>query len=188
MKRTTDNRTNIELGHLAKVGKLAGLVTFEENGQRTGYLSIKIADVDGRLIVVRLDIHRDSGIDATFLRDLAITQLEATLNTPEWSKVFRENLDPHLVLEEDSMRIEYGPSVPSDTRTALRRIVRKGRQGGRWPGELYELAADVYLQGGPKPTATLADVAGIEHSTAARWVREARSRGLLPAGRKGRAG
>jgi len=43
-------------------------------------------------------------------------------------------------------------------------------------------------QGDPNPSATMADINGVALSTAQGWITKARTRGLLPPGRRGRAG
>ncbi len=42
--------------------------------------------------------------------------------------------------------------------------------------------------GDPNPSATMAELNGVALSTAQGWVAKARTRGLLPPGRRGRAG
>jgi hypothetical protein len=58
--------------------------------------------------------------------------------------------------------------------------------------DFYELVAlqhgRLSAQGDANPTATMARTAGVALSTAQGWVAKARARGLLPPGRRGRAG
>lgn len=58
--------------------------------------------------------------------------------------------------------------------------------------DFYELAAlqhgKLSAQGDENPSATMAEINGVALSTAQGWVAKARSRGLLPPGRRGRAG
>ncbi len=58
--------------------------------------------------------------------------------------------------------------------------------------DFYELVAlqhgKLSGQGDQNPSATMADINGVALSTAQGWVAKARSRGLLPPGRRGRAG
>lgn len=58
--------------------------------------------------------------------------------------------------------------------------------------DFYELVAlqhgKLSGQGDENPSATMADINGVALSTAQGWVAKARSRGLLPPGRRGRAG
>ena len=58
--------------------------------------------------------------------------------------------------------------------------------------DFYELVALQHSklsgQGDENPSATMADINGVALSTAQGWVAKARSRGLLPPGRRGRAG
>jgi hypothetical protein len=58
--------------------------------------------------------------------------------------------------------------------------------------DFYELAALQHgrldAQGDANPTATMARISGVALSTAQGWIAKARARGLLPPGRRGRAG
>jgi hypothetical protein len=58
--------------------------------------------------------------------------------------------------------------------------------------DFYELVAlqhgRLAAQGDQNPSATMADISSVALSTAQGWVTKARSRGLLPPGRRGRAG
>jgi len=58
--------------------------------------------------------------------------------------------------------------------------------------DFYELVAlqhgRLTVGGDPNPSATMAEISGVALSTAQGWVAKARARGLLPPGRRGRAG
>lgn len=58
--------------------------------------------------------------------------------------------------------------------------------------DFYELVAlqhgELSGQGDKNPSATMAEINGVALSTAQGWIAKARSRGLLPPGRRGRAG
>lgn len=58
--------------------------------------------------------------------------------------------------------------------------------------DFYELVAlqhgKIAAQGDAKPSATIAEINGVALSTAQGWIAKARSRELLPPGRRGRAG
>ena len=61
----------------------------------------------------------------------------------------------------------------------------------RFPDSFYERLAEVYLDlvaRGERPIVVLAEANERPNKTVAAWVREARRRGQLPAGRAGRAG
>jgi hypothetical protein len=63
--------------------------------------------------------------------------------------------------------------------------------GGRYPDSFYKEVAGFYmamLESGYSPAPELAKVTGKPVSTARRWVAECRRRGILPEGRKGKAG
>ena len=58
--------------------------------------------------------------------------------------------------------------------------------------DFYELVAlqhgQLTVNGDANPSATMAELSGVALSTAQGWVAKARARGLLPPGRRGRAG
>ena len=62
---------------------------------------------------------------------------------------------------------------------------------GGYPEEFYEVAASAYRElaaSSPRPVADLAAANEVPVTTAQRWVKESRRRGLLPPGRPGKAG
>ena len=71
----------------------------------------------------------------------------------------------------------------------LRITVPKGR---RRPDEFYEKVARLYGQlsatGSRRPASDIAEANDLPVSTVHRWIKEARSWGLLPGGQRGRAG
>lgn len=65
------------------------------------------------------------------------------------------------------------------------------RPDGADPDAFYQRVADAYREYAPvtsKPGARIAEEAGVPIGTARGWIREARRRGKLPPGRKGKAG
>jgi transposase-like protein len=61
---------------------------------------------------------------------------------------------------------------------------------GPKPDEFYAAVADVYGRAAVQsatPAVAVAEANGVEAATVRAWVREARRRGLMPAGRKGAA-
>ncbi len=64
------------------------------------------------------------------------------------------------------------------------------RQSDETPDAFYKRVASFYkvmMERGGKPTSAIAESAGVTKTTAARWVREARQRNLLPPTTKGRS-
>src|SRR5690606_11112764 len=98
-----------------------------------------------------------------------------------------------------------GPQITADIRRSMRpaRIEAEanavatgeqkplGRPNGSDPDEFYRQVAEAYgiaAAESQRPAMLLASEAGVPVTTIHRWVREARLRGLLPRGWKGRAG
>ena len=81
--------------------------------------------------------------------------------------------------------------LPSGRKVSDRELLKPLGNPKRVP-DFYELVAlqhgKLSGQGDENPSATMAQVNGVALSTAQGWVAKARSRGLLPPGRRGRAG
>lgn len=87
---------------------------------------------------------------------------------------------------------ETAVGAPSDFRI-LEPISRPRltRPDGADPDAFYERVADAYREYAPqtsKPGTKIAEEAGVPLGTVHGWIREARRRGKLPPGRKGKAG
>jgi hypothetical protein len=136
-----------------------------------GTMSGEVQLVEGRQVLTSLTVTRTRGVTPTFLRSLPLAWLEGVANG-----------------QVDPAPLQPSPGKPSKKAArTVRRIVGRGRTGRAWPDELYEAVAELYRTSGSAPTRTIAEIAEVEHSTASRWVREARARELLPVGQKGRA-
>lgn len=84
-------------------------------------------------------------------------------------------------------RLEAGLNRPPEG-APREQLLRPDRTG---PEEFYARVAAAYVEFAAlskAPAKMIAAEAGVPLTTAHRWVREARRRGFLPAGRKGRAG
>ena len=81
--------------------------------------------------------------------------------------------------------------LPSGRRVSERELLKPLGNPKQVP-DFYELVALQHSklsgQGDENPSATMADINGVALSTAQGWVAKARARGLLPPGRRGRAG
>lgn len=122
---------------------------------------------DGRVHVVAL--HLEGVVSAEVLRTIPIGRIEALANAL---------LHPHAAEQgwRDVARL------PDDLLLA---------DGRNRPDEFYATVASTYrhlVTASPRPVADLADANDVPRSTAHRWVKEARRRGMLPPGRPGKAG
>ena len=81
--------------------------------------------------------------------------------------------------------------LPSGRKVSERELLKPLGNPKQVP-DFYELVALQHSklsgQGDENPSATMADINGVALSTAQGWVAKARARGLLPPGRRGRAG
>lgn len=125
---------------------------------------------DGRLRVSAL--HVEGPVTAGLLRLIPIGRIEAAANAS-----FH-----HQHQNTVSTASQVDPRIPDD----LRRVDGRGR-----PDSFYESVAAVYRQLSAttaQPVALLAEANEVPRTTAHRWVKESRRRGLLPPGRPGKAG
>jgi hypothetical protein len=81
--------------------------------------------------------------------------------------------------------------LPSGRKVAERDLLKPLGDPKQTP-DFYELVAlqhgRLTANGDANPSATMAELSGVALSTAQGWVAKARTRGLLPPGRRGRAG
>ena len=81
--------------------------------------------------------------------------------------------------------------LPSGRKVSERDLLKPLGDAKQTP-DFYELAAlqhgKLAARGDRNPSATMAEINGVALSTAQGWVTRARARGLLPPGRRGRAG
>jgi hypothetical protein len=151
---------------------------------------------EGRLVIRELYLTADNDlgserIDTEQLRRLSPSRIEATLNTPG---------DKALILD----RIGKGPGPKEPRGPAKPSPMVRGSVSGHVHGEglvpppgrprpdsFYQQVASDYLAAASvsvRPSVNLAKGAGVPVSTVRGWVAEARRRGFLPPGQKGRRG
>jgi hypothetical protein len=165
----------------------AGYLAFE--GGPDGPLLVRVhPDKSGSYRVRELYV-RDTGqpITADRLRAIRVGAIEAMLSIPEYQTAIgsRYNLRDRIDLEREAKK--YATTYGAPPRQPL-----KSPSGRGYPDEFYERVAAAYrgaLARRARPVASIAVEAGVPRSTAARWVKEARGRGLLGrAPAKGKAG
>lgn len=152
---------------------------------------VRIEDRAGRIAITEMYVRADDEVDAAMLRSIPIGRMEAAVNLG-WGR------------EGEVMQFEASSASAGDAPTleelrlrtpakAPRRKRRKPltRPDGRDPDAFYAAVAAAYREYAPEtkaPGAAIAKEAGVPATTAHRWVREARRRGFLGAGRQGKSG
>lgn len=118
-------------------------------------------------------------ITSQLLRELPTARIEAAIN----KRLFAMSRTTTLT----GGKIE----LPSGRKVAGRDLLKPLGDPKQTP-DFYELVALQHSRlganGDPNPSATMAELNGVALSTAQGWVAKARTRGLLPPGRRGRAG
>jgi hypothetical protein len=129
--------------------------------------------------VVYLPWRPGDPITSQLLRELPTARIEAAIN----KRLFAMKRTSTIT----GGRIE----LPSGRKIAERDLLKPLGDPKRTP-DFYELVAlqhgRLTANGDPNPSATMATISGVALSTAQGWVTKARTRGLLPPGRRGRAG
>ena len=129
--------------------------------------------------VVYLPWRPGDPITSQLLRELPTARIEAAINK-------------RLFAITRTTTITGGKiALPSGRRVAERDLLKPLGDPKQTP-DFYELVAlqhgRLTASGDANPSATMADLSGVALSTAQGWVAKARTRGLLPPGRRGRAG
>jgi hypothetical protein len=132
------------------------------NDPPTGVASVRLRgrrSESGRFVITDLHLHGDQ-LTAESLRGLSLARLEAKLNS--------------------SLRGSGG----------VREVLSR-RSDETDPDDFYRIVADAYVEYAAQskaPGKAIAEEARVPASTAHRWIRQARHRGFLPVGQKGRVG
>lgn len=131
--------------------------------------------------VVYLPWRPGDPITSQLLRELPTARIEAAIN----KRLF--------AMKRTSTSTSTGGKIelPSGRKVAERDLLRPLGDPKQTP-DFYELVAlqhgRLTANGDTNPSATMATISGVALSTAQGWVTKARIRGLLPPGRRGRAG
>ncbi|MEJ3403928.1 hypothetical protein WDJ51_04225 [Rathayibacter sp. YIM 133350] len=118
-------------------------------------------------------------ITSQLLRELPTARIEAAINKRLFAMKRTETITGGKIV------------LPSGRKVSERDLLKPLGDPKKVP-DFYELVAlqhgRLTQQGDPNPSATMAQINGVALSTAQGWVTKARERGLLPPGRRGRAG
>jgi hypothetical protein len=144
----------------------------------------------GRLEPVELRLD-GSVLDSNTLRRLPLTVMETFANTV-WRSEIEDMIGKAPVgdLHDRSVMPPQGPPGLI-RRSIVRKTARLKIPAGAKPDSFYQQVAKTYshlARGSNRPAVELAEVNDVPVTTAHRWVKEARRRGFLPPGQKGRRG
>ena len=129
--------------------------------------------------VVYLPWRPGDPITSQHLRELPTARIEAAINK-------------RLFATKRTSTVTGGKiELPSGRKVTERDLLKPLGDPKQTP-DFYELVAlqhgRLTAKGDPNPSATMATISGVALSTAQGWITKARARGLLPPGRRGRAG
>lgn len=118
-------------------------------------------------------------VASPMLRNLPTSRIEAAINRRQFAVT-------------GATRFEGGTMTMPSGRVLRAEDVMKPLGNPKRVADFYEVVALQHTRlvddGEPNPTAKMAELSRVPLSTAQGWVARARSRGLLPPGRRGRAG
>lgn len=151
---------------------------------------------EGRLVIRELYLTADNDlgserIDTDQLRRLSPSRMEATLNSPPYKALILERLGQAPGPKEPQGPTERTPVLRSTTSVHVHGEGLVPPPGRPRPDSFYQQVADDYLAAASvsaRPSVNLATAAGVPVTTVRGWVAEARRRGFLPPGQKGRRG
>lgn len=168
----------------------AGWVVYESD--KVPAICLRFGDDDGRLRVVEMHWAPGTPVSPDMLRRVQLGKIETWVNRHENARELRERLarrEPNLRRLASSLD-EEGGKLASMPRYRIAHLpVPEGR--GRYPDSFYQRVGELYsyleaTEGGA--ASSLADANDVPVTTIHRWVKEARRRGFLPPGRRGKAG
>lgn len=146
---------------------------------------------DGRLEIRELHlVLEDEVLTTDMLRAVPLGKVEAWCNAEPLRSMILRTLATRVDAWEPPVkpRRKGGAMAPIPGRSDPLEVPT----GGRYPDSFYRSVAKQYERlvaaGNRSPAMQLASVNGVPVSTAHRWVKEARARGFLAPGRKGKAG
>jgi hypothetical protein len=148
----------------------------------------------GRLVIRELYLSADNDlgterIDSDQLRRLSLARIEAMLNGSK--DLVLKGLDEEPGPKEPHGPVERTPMVRTETSVSVVGEKLGPPHPRPRPDSFYQDVASEYLLAASvsgRPAVVLAKGAGVPVSTVHGWVKEARRRGFLPPGQKGRRG
>jgi hypothetical protein len=154
------------------------------------------ATPDERLVIRELYLNADNDlgserIDSDQLRRLSPARIEARLNEPSSKALILELLRKAPGPEEPRGPAKRTPMVRGEASVHVHGEGLVPPPGRPRPDSFYQQVASDYLAAASvsaRPSVNLATGAGVPVSTVRGWVSEARRRGFLPPGQKGRRG
>jgi hypothetical protein len=151
---------------------------------------------EGRLVIRELYLTADNDlgserIDTDQLRRLSPARIEATLNRSAEKALILELLDTAPGPKEPRGPAKPSPMVRGSVSGHVHGEGLVPPPGRPRPDSFYQQVASDYLAAASvsaRPAVNLAKGAGVPVTTVRGWVAEARRRGFLPPGQKGRRG
>jgi hypothetical protein len=157
---------------------------------------VRVEATDERLVIRELYLSADNDlgserINTDQLRRLSPARIEATLNSPVDKALILEHLGEAPGPKEPRGPTERTPMIRGKTTAHVHGEGLVPPPGRPRPDSFYQQVADDYLAAASvsaRPSVNLATAAGVPVTTVRGWVAEARRRGFLPPGQKGRRG
>ena len=157
---------------------------------------VRVQATDERLVIRELYLNADNDlgserIDTDQLRRLSPARIEAWLNKPDEKALILERIGQAPGPKEPRGPAERTPVLRSETSVHVHGEGLVPPPGRPRPDSFYQQVADDYLAAASvsaRPSVNLATAAGVPVTTVRGWVAEARRRGFLPPGQKGRRG
>jgi hypothetical protein len=173
------------------IGMAGGWLFVDVAGPSPVAVLAKTVERDGRRVITRL-VALGNPIDSSTFRKLPIGRVESLANIPHLSASlarFESEDDPLSAVLSAELGKLLG--APHDEEQAPPSREPLQRPDSTDPEGFYRRVAAAYnaaLATTSRPAPLLAAEAGVPVATVRRWILEARRRGMLPPGRKGRAG
>jgi hypothetical protein len=158
------------------------------SNQQTDRVAVRFAKNEaGRWEPVELRMDADRPLDSTMLRRVPLASMESAANG-----IARENLAERLHWDEPPPHWRPPSLQPGQLwNPKAPRLRAKVPPGAKKDDTFYQRVAALYSQRAAqssRPAVEMANANGVPVTTVHRWVKEARRRGFLPPGQKGRRG
>ena len=151
---------------------------------------VRFTDRDGRWVLTGLRVESTERVDTTLLRSIPIGRIEDQYNAGATGNIKATGFGNIKATGLGNIKATVYGSGDGGVRGSMPKLGRIEVPPTRpYPETFYGQVAEVYrelLAMGYQPTATIATASNVPTTTVTRWIREARQRGYLPPGRKGR--